>query len=122
VRSVPEEFEQIHIPLRVRKSMEDRGIPVLDVTNTIHTPDRVSIGRVPGRLVAERALEGGASIRVAYSVRRRPPEPYDAEWAEIVAERAVEIAAHTVDGGAGAAGLDSAVVVKEVVRENGYAR
>ena len=116
MRSVPEDFEQIHIPVRVLQSMEKQNIPIIEVSNTIHTPDRVSLGNVPGRLVAERAVEEGTNLRVVYAVRTRPSDPYDDEWAEIEAERAVEIAAHTTGGGAGVAGLNTAVVVRDVTR------
>ena len=119
MRSVPEDFEQIHIPTRVLRSMEKQNLPIIEVSETIHYPDRVSRANLPGRWVAERDIEGGSTIQVVYTVRTRPPEPYDDEWAEIEAERAVEVAAHTADGGtSGVVELSTAVVVKLVTRTN----
>lgn len=116
MRSIPEDFEQIHIPARVIRSMEQQGIPVLAVSNAIGSPDLVKQGDAPGRWVAERTVEGGAVIRAEYGVRHRPTGEWDEEWAEIEAERAVELAVHLADPSSSNVELKTAVVVKRVTR------
>jgi hypothetical protein len=116
VPSVPEDFEQIYIPARILRDMEELDLPVREVTETIHCPDRVSHSDQPGRWVAERAAESGDTIQVVYGVRSRP-EQWDEEWAEIEAERAVEVVVHTSDPSSpDIVELKTAIVVRLVTR------
>lgn len=115
VPNVPEDFEQIHIPDRIVKIMEEQNISVREVVDTIHDPDRVSRDNQPGRWVAERSVGGGSVTQVIYAIRPRPSEPWDEEWAEIEAEHAVEVAAHTTDPSS-AVELNTAAVVRAVTR------
>jgi hypothetical protein len=104
---VPEDFDYIHTPYHVAKSMERKNISPQEMSETVHYPDRLNHNNMTGGLAAERDVEDGSTIRVVYVVRHRPADPRDAEWEEIKA--AMVLVGSTVDP-------EAAAVVKHITR------